>query len=480
MKHSAFIAALDDHKNLEKIDVGELEQLVKKYPHFQTAHLLLAAKYRQIDHPGYEKQLKKAALYAGDRNRFYDRIHPEKAGLPAASPPDKIKAPPLPTGDPTAAKVTDTPAPSGTPVKADPTIKKTVPPPAEPRKPEPIKSVEPKKPEPVKSAEPGKSEPVKSGEPKTPPPIPVKPAASTPVKESEKSRPADIKATDRKVDKKPEVEPAKPEKETPPAESKKLEPAKPVEPKQTIPPAASGEKPEKAATTDSPQPEPGQKTPPDKKPSPPPKVEEKPKAAAMKKAPAGPSTDPGKPPEEPVEPVKKPPPTGKAPQADPPKQPAREKQPSVAKEKKADSLKQEKPVSSTGKEPPAPQQEKPAKKKAAPQDGKHSFLEWLSRYKEPEQQTKKTKAAPVAEKQRSERKKSPPAEKKVPESWDVTEMARQSIQQHDDLVSETLANILTLQEKYDKALQMYEKLSLKYPEKSRYFADQIEKIKKKQ
>ena len=45
-------------------------------------------------------------------------------------------------------------------------------------------------------------------------------------------------------------------------------------------------------------------------------------------------------------------------------------------------------------------------------------------------------------------------------------------------MTETLAKLYLSQKNYEKAIQSYKILSLKFPEKNSYFADQIKKIKK--
>lgn len=74
----------------------------------------------------------------------------------------------------------------------------------------------------------------------------------------------------------------------------------------------------------------------------------------------------------------------------------------------------------------------------------------------------------------------PPLEEGYKEPENVAkDMAAQSVNEDSTIATETLANILARQGHFDKAIKMYEKLSLQFPEKSDTFAAKIQELKNK-
>jgi hypothetical protein len=127
----------------------------------------------------------------------------------------------------------------------------------------------------------------------------------------------------------------------------------------------------------------------------------------------------------------------------------------------------------------------------------HSFSEWLkiTSFKPIIREDVGENAAVIEEEQTEKTESETAIEKKfdlidkfletrpkiIPSKESPTHnIAKAQVVQHDGLMTETLARIYVEQKNYDKAIQSYKILSLKYPEKSGFFADQIKAVKQLQ
>ena len=115
---------------------------------------------------------------------------------------------------------------------------------------------------------------------------------------------------------------------------------------------------------------------------------------------------------------------------------------------------------------------------------KHSFQEWLQLTKlqpiereipqiNSDSHIEKEKKIALIDKFIEANPKIAPVKKHV----EIPLNSGKSIEEPTHLMTETLAKVFLEQKKYHKAIQAYEILILKYPEKSSFFADQINEIK---
>jgi tetratricopeptide (TPR) repeat protein len=109
-----------------------------------------------------------------------------------------------------------------------------------------------------------------------------------------------------------------------------------------------------------------------------------------------------------------------------------------------------------------------------------SFSEWLKHISSHNKKAKEEEADKKALKTMWQQQKLAAAieeeSDEIPEQ--VFEMAVNSISRKDELVSESLAEVYAKQGKKEKAIGMYQKLSLLNPEKNTYFAAKIENLQK--
>mgnify|MGYP000884993831 CR=1 FL=1 len=118
------------------------------------------------------------------------------------------------------------------------------------------------------------------------------------------------------------------------------------------------------------------------------------------------------------------------------------------------------------------------KKTAAPELPKvtlsQPFAVWMSRFNPPvldsRSGTDTTEPAVHQPEEKAETGSTP--------ALSAHELAERSVSENKDVISETLARLLAKQGYRDKAINMYQRLCLAFPEKSAFFAAEIEKLKK--
>ena len=104
----------------------------------------------------------------------------------------------------------------------------------------------------------------------------------------------------------------------------------------------------------------------------------------------------------------------------------------------------------------------------------HSFSEWLALTKIKKIDRTKGKEENLIDKfVETEPRISKP---KREEFFSPVQSAKESLIENDEIVTETLARVYLEQGHYEKAIAAYEKLSLKFPQKSSFFASQIKLI----
>lgn len=118
-------------------------------------------------------------------------------------------------------------------------------------------------------------------------------------------------------------------------------------------------------------------------------------------------------------------------------------------------------------------------------DENRSFSDWLNMLQHvPIQQKVIQEEKPVQKRSQQiidnfltmERPRIIPVGKKDQEPSSISDQVASASNDSDDLMSETLASIYIKQKHYRKAISIFEKLRLKYPEKNTYFADQISEL----
>ena len=105
---------------------------------------------------------------------------------------------------------------------------------------------------------------------------------------------------------------------------------------------------------------------------------------------------------------------------------------------------------------------------------KSSFTSWVQQFQPAHV---KVQLSELMESKKREDAKKAKKKKKKKKKDRMVLFAEKSLKEPKDLATESLAELLVSQEQYAKAIEMYQRLILKFPEKSSYFADKINNLK---
>jgi hypothetical protein len=131
-------------------------------------------------------------------------------------------------------------------------------------------------------------------------------------------------------------------------------------------------------------------------------------------------------------------------------------------------------------EAPAPLPPEPLAQQA-PAPPYQPFEQWFGQFQPPLLEARPRRRQPTAPKPEAPAEPAPPKKMSAatlpPEKGIAQVLAERSVSENKDVISETLAKLLAKQGHRERAISMYERLRLAFPEKSAYFAAEIEKLK---
>jgi len=78
MEYKRYIQLITEPARSGTESVNSLQELVNEFPYFQSAHMLLAYAMKEQQHIRFEKQLKLAAAYSPDRKVLFSLLHDKK------------------------------------------------------------------------------------------------------------------------------------------------------------------------------------------------------------------------------------------------------------------------------------------------------------------------------------------------------------------------------------------------------------------